>query len=254
MDKSVPVISADRLEKVYQTGDLEVHALRGVTVDIFPGEFVAIMGKSGSGKSTFMNIVGCLDTPTRGSCRIDGVDISTFSKDQLAHLRNRKIGFVFQSYNLLPRTTALENVELPLVYDRSIGQKEMKKRAIRALEMVGLTDRASHLPSQLSGGEQQRVAIARALINRPRVILADEPTGNLDTRTSVEILGVFQQLNDQGITLVIVTHETDIALFTRKNIQFRDGRIVRTEEVTRRKIAMNELMNLPAPSGEEETK
>jgi putative ABC transport system ATP-binding protein len=254
MDKSVPVISADRLEKVYQTGDLEVHALRGVTVDIFPGEFVAIMGKSGSGKSTFMNIVGCLDTPTRGSCRIDGVDISTFSKDQLAHLRNRKIGFVFQSYNLLPRTTALENVELPLVYDRSIGQKEMKKRAIRALEMVGLTDRVSHLPSQLSGGEQQRVAIARALINRPRVILADEPTGNLDTRTSVEILGVFQRLNDQGITLVIVTHETDIALFARKNIQFRDGRIVRTEEVTRRKIAMNELMNLPAPSGEEETK
>jgi putative ABC transport system ATP-binding protein len=254
MDKSVPVISADRLEKVYQTGDLEVHALRGVTVDIFPGEFVAIMGKSGSGKSTFMNIVGCLDTPTRGSCRIDGVDISTFSKDQLAHLRNRKIGFVFQSYNLLPRTTALENVELPLVYDRSIGQKEMKKRAIRALEMVGLTDRVSHLPSQLSGGEQQRVAIARALINRPRVILADEPTGNLDTRTSVEILGVFQQLNDQGITLVIVTHETDIALFARKNIQFRDGRIVRTEEITRRKIAMNELMNLPAPSGEEETK
>ena len=254
MDKSVPVISADRLEKVYQTGDLEVHALRGVTVDIFPGEFVAIMGKSGSGKSTFMNIVGCLDTPTRGSCRIDGVDISTFSKDQLAHLRNRKIGFVFQSYNLLPRTTALENVELPLVYDRSIGQKEMKKRAIRALEMVGLTDRVSHLPSQLSGGEQQRVAIARALINRPRVILADEPTGNLDTRTSVEILVVFQQLNDQGITLVIVTHETDIALFARKNIQFRDGRIVRTEEITRRKIAMNELMNLPAPSGEEETK
>jgi putative ABC transport system ATP-binding protein len=254
MDKSVPVISADRLEKVYQTGDLEVHALRGVTVDIFPGEFVAIMGKSGSGKSTFMNIVGCLDTPTRGSCRIDGVDISTFSKDQLAHLRNRKIGFVFQSYNLLPRTTALENVELPLVYDRSIGQKEMKKRAIRALEMVGLTDRVSHLPSQLSGGEQQRVAIARALINRPRVILADEPTGNLDTRTSVEILGVFQRLNDQGITLVIVTHETDIALFARKNIQFRDGRIVRTEEITRRKIAMNELMNLPAPSGEEETK
>ncbi|MFH1159492.1 MAG: ABC transporter ATP-binding protein [bacterium] len=249
---SDPIISVNQLVKVYKMGDMEVYALRGVTLDIGPGDFVAIMGKSGSGKSTFMNIVGCLDIPTKGDYKLDGVDITTLSKDQLAKLRNQKIGFVFQSYNLLPRTTALENVELPLMYDQAVSSKEMKNRALQALEIVGLADRATHVPSQLSGGEQQRVAIARALINNPRVILADEPTGNLDTRTSVEILGVFQQLNRQGITVVIVTHEADIALFTKRNIHFRDGRITKSVEVTRRKHAEEELRNLPVLTDEEE--
>jgi len=248
---SEPIISVHQLVKVYRMGDMEVHALRGVTLDISPGDFVAIMGKSGSGKSTLMNIIGCLDVPTTGKYRLDGTDITTRSKDQLAKLRNQKIGFVFQSYNLLARTTALENVELPLMYNRNVNAKDMKNRAMEALVTVGLADRATHLPSQLSGGEQQRVAIARALINQPRVILADEPTGNLDTRTSIEILGVFQQLNQKGITIVIVTHETDIALFTRKNVHFRDGRITRTVEVTKQKQAEEVIRALPVLTEEE---
>ena len=242
---SETIISVKSLVKTYKMGDMEVHALRGVDVDIRQGDFVAIMGKSGSGKSTFMNIIGCLDVPTRGQYMLDGVDVSSLTKDQLANLRNRKIGFVFQSFNLLSRTSAIENVELPLMYNKKITSRVMQERSVNALEAVGLADRSHHFPNQLSGGEQQRVAIARSLVNDPVVILADEPTGNLDTRTSMEVMAIFQKLNQQGITVVIVTHESDIAAFTKRNITFRDGRIIRAVEVESPRNAAEELANMP---------
>ena len=211
-------------------GILEVHAVRGVTLNIDPGEFVAIMGASGSGKSTMMNTIGCLDRPTAGRYLLDGVDIGQLDRDQLADLRNQKLGFVFQGFNLLARTSAIENVELPILYSRpSVPAREQYRRALEALKTVGLEDRADHYPNQLSGGQQQRVAIARALVNQPRVLLADEPTGNLDTRTSIEVMGVFQTLNDQGITIVMVTHELDIASFSKRKVVMRDG-VIRTDE------------------------
>ncbi|MCX6244369.1 MAG: ABC transporter ATP-binding protein [Bacteroidetes bacterium] len=245
------IISTQHLVKIYKMGDLEVHALRGIDMDIRKSDFVAIMGKSGSGKSTFMNIVGCLDVPTRGKYSIDGVDVGKLDKDQLAQLRNKKIGFVFQSFNLLSRTSALENVELPLMYNSKISSQEMRAKALKALDSVGLLDRSHHLPNQLSGGEQQRVAIARALVNDPVVILADEPTGNLDTRTSVEVMDIFQQLNKIGITVVIVTHEPDIAGYTNRNVTFRDGRILKDVKVERPRVASDELLLLPAIVEEE---
>ncbi len=245
------IITVNHLVKIYKMGDLEVHALRGISLDIQKSDFVAIMGKSGSGKSTFMNIVGCLDMPTKGEYSLDKVNIGTLNKDRLAQLRNKKIGFVFQSFNLLSRTTALENVELPLMYDSKISSREMRDRAMRALESVGLSDRSHHFPNQLSGGEQQRVAIARALVNDPVVILADEPTGNLDTRTSVEVMDIFQQLNKRGITVVIVTHEPDIASYTNRNITFKDGKVQKDIVVPKSKIASEELLTLPVLTEEE---
>ena len=245
------IITTDHLVKIYKMGDLEVHALRGISLGIQKSDFIAIMGKSGSGKSTFMNIIGCLDVPTKGTYSLDQVNIGTLNKDQLAHVRNNKIGFVFQSFNLLSRTTALENVELPLMYNSKISSKEMRDRAISALEAVGLSDRSHHLPNQLSGGEQQRVAIARALVNDPLVILADEPTGNLDTRTSVEVMDIFQHLNKKGITVVIVTHEPDIASYTNRNITFKDGKVQKDIPVAKPKIASEELLTLPVFTEEE---
>lgn len=225
-----PIIKLVDFRRTYRNGSLEVHAVRGVTLDIFPGEFVAIMGASGSGKSTLMNAIGCLDRPTSGRYELDGVDVGELDRDELADLRNSKLGFVFQGFNLLPRTSALENVELPLLYCRPpMPADEQQERALAALDMVGLGDRADHYPNQLSGGQQQRVAIARALVNEPRVLLADEPTGNLDTRTSMEVMGVFQSLNDQGITVVMVTHELDIASFAKRKVVMRDG-LIRTDE------------------------
>ncbi len=235
---AAPLISVRDLRKVYQTGDVEVHALRGVSLDIAPGEFVSVIGPSGSGKSTFMHIVGCLDRPTSGGYVLGGRDVSNLSRDELAVVRNAQIGFVFQGFNLLPRTTALDNVELPLLYNgtRSTGS-ERRRRAMAALELVGLADRAHHTPNQLSGGQQQRVAIARALINDPSLILADEPTGNLDTKTSVEVMGVFQTLNEQrGITILLVTHEPDIAQYGSRIIRFRDGHIVEDERTEAKRV------------------
>ena len=225
--------------------DLEVHALRGVSLDINKGEYVAIMGASGSGKSTLMNILGCLDRPTKGDYFLDGVNVNTYNKNQLAEFRGKKIGFIFQSYNLLARTTALENVELPLLYDRSVSGKDRKERAMEALKSVGLAERAQPVPNQLSGGMQQRVAIARSLVNNPVVIMADEPTGNLDTKTSYEIMEIFQKLNEKGSTIVIVTHEADIAQFALTNVVFRDGKIIANSAVKTRKDAVEELKNLP---------
>ncbi len=220
------LIQVESLWKVYDLGDVSVTALADVTLEIGPGEFTAIMGASGSGKSTFMNLVGCLDRPTRGRYRLDGVDVSKLDSDERAEIRNRKLGFVFQNFNLISRTSALENVELPLFYGH-LPLAEQRVRAREALRTVGLADREHHLPNQLSGGQQQRVAIARALVNRPPLILADEPTGNLDTRTSIEILEVFRELNrSQGITILLVTHEPDIASFARRVITFRDGRVI----------------------------
>ncbi len=224
------LIEIHDLHKVYRMGDVRVHALRGVSLNVERGEFVAIMGASGSGKSTFMNLVGCLDRPTSGRYVLEGIETSRLSRDELAGVRNKKIGFVFQGFNLLSRTSAVENVELPILYSRpAVPAREQRRRALAALAMVGLADRADHEPNQLSGGQQQRVAIARALVNQPRVLLADEPTGNLDTRTSIEVMGVFQSLNEQGITVVMVTHELDIANFARRKIVMRDG-LVRTDE------------------------
>jgi len=238
------IIQVDDVHKYYDLGETRVHALRGVSVQIERGEFVAIMGASGSGKSTFMNILGCLDKPTRGRYLLEGIEVSQLSKKALAAIRNRKIGFVFQGFNLLSRTTALENVELPTLYAQ-ITKQEGQKRAREALELVGLGDRMTHYPAQLSGGQQQRVAIARALVNRPSILLADEPTGNLDSRTSVEILEVFQKLNDDGLTVVLVTHETDIAQFAKRSIQFRDGKIRRDEPIHNRPVASEVIKNMP---------
>jgi putative ABC transport system ATP-binding protein len=239
------VIQLEEIHKVYQTGEVEVHAVRGVSLEIQPGEFVAIMGSSGSGKSTMMNILGCLNRPTRGRYLLDGADVSGLDRDELADIRNQKIGFVFQGFNLLSRTSARENVELPLLYARpGVTGREQHERARDALEMVGLAERGEHHPNQLSGGQQQRVAIARALVNRPAILLADEPTGNLDTQTSIEIMGVFQKLNDRGITIIMVTHELDIARFTRRNVVMRDGRIVSDQPVADRSLAETELNRL----------
>lgn len=243
MEKTI--IQVSELRKDYHIGEVTVHALRKVDMEIREGEFVAIMGASGSGKSTMLNILGCLDKPTGGEYMLDGVAMSKMNKNQLALLRNQKLGFIFQSYNLLPRTTALENVELPLYYNSKVKSKERKERAIHALDLVGLADRMHHMPNQLSGGQQQRVAIARSLVNDPVVILADEATGNLDTRTSYEIMELFQKLNDHGKTIVFVTHEPDIARFMKRNIIFRDGRIQKEVMVSNRHFATELIKNLP---------
>ena len=241
------VIQLADIHKIYRTGEVDVHAVRGVTLDIQPGEFVAIMGSSGSGKSTLMNMIGCLDRPTTGSYRLDGIDVSTLDRDQRAEIRNDKIGFVFQGFNLLSRTTAQENVEMPMLYNRHrVPVPEQKERARHALELVGLAARGDHKPNQLSGGQQQRVAIARALVNQPSLLLADEPTGNLDSQTSIEIMGVFQKLNDDGITIVMVTHELDVARYTKRMIILRDGKILTDERVADRLNAENELKKLLA--------
>ena len=238
------VIRVEDLHKYYDLGETRVHALRGVSVDIQAGDFVAIMGASGSGKSTFMNILGCLDKPSSGTYLLEGVDVSKHDKRALAQIRNQKIGFVFQGFNLLARTTAQENTELPTLYTK-ISKIEREKRAADSLAMVGLAERAHHFPSQMSGGQQQRVAIARALVNRPSILLADEPTGNLDSRTSVEILEIFQRLNDAGLTIVLVTHEHDIAQFAKRVLVFRDGKIRKDDLVTNRPKAQEVLKTLP---------
>jgi len=240
-----PVIRLENVHKTYDLGEIQVQALRGISLEVRQGEFVAVMGPSGSGKSTLMNILGCLDRPTRGHYYLDGVDVSGMSKTELARIRNRKLGFVFQQFNLLSRTSALENVELPTVY-AGIGPEERTKRAMESLTRVGLADRAGHHPSQLSGGQQQRVAIARGLVNRPAILLADEPTGNLDSRTSVEIMQILQNLNDeQGLTIVLVTHEHDIAQFAKRTLEFRDGKLRRDTVVCDRLIARDVLDTLP---------
>jgi len=238
------LIQVEDVHKYYDLGETKVHALRGVSVDLARGEFVAIMGASGSGKSTFMNLLGCLDKPSSGRYLLDGTDVSRFNKRELAAIRNRKLGFVFQGFNLLSRTTALENVELPTLYAR-MPKEERTRRARQALDMVGLGDRVDHFPSQLSGGQQQRVAIARALVNEPSILLADEPTGNLDSRTAVEIMEIFQKLNDEGLTIVLVTHEHDIAQFAKRTIVFRDGKIRRDELVSKRPHAAEVLKAMP---------
>jgi putative ABC transport system ATP-binding protein len=239
------VIQLDAVSKTYRSGDVEVHAVRSVSLEIQAGEFVAIMGASGSGKSSMMNMLGCLDRPTAGSYLIDGIDVSKLDRNQLADIRNQKIGFIFQGFNLLSRTSALENVELPMFYaHREVSAKEQRERAMKALEMVGLAQRFDHHPNQLSGGQQQRVAIARALVNQPALLLADEPTGNLDSRTSVEIMDAFQDLNDRGITIVMVTHEPDIAAYTRRNLVMRDGVVVTDKQVVTRTNAKTELRRL----------
>lgn len=240
-----PVIQLDHIHKVYAMGEMEVHALRGISLTITEGEFVAIMGASGSGKSTTMNLIGCLDRPTRGTYILDGQDVSQLSKDERADIRNRKIGFVFQGFNLLSRTSAMENVELPMLYC-GIATPERHKRAMEALAAVGLAGREQNHPNQLSGGQQQRVAVARALVNRPALILADEPTGNLDSRTAVEVMEIFQRLNrEQGITLVLVTHEQDIAQYAKRVVVFKDGKISRDEPVLDGRDAAEELKLLP---------
>ena len=245
------VIQVKDLTKVYKMGEHEVRALRGVSLTIEEGEFVAVTGPSGSGKSTFMHIAGCLDRPTSGNYLLDGRDVSKLSRDELARVRNQKIGFVFQGFNLLTRTTALDNVELPLLY-RSVNafkKSERHRRAMEALSAVNLQDRHHHMPNQLSGGQQQRVAIARALINQPSILLADEPTGNLDTKTSIEVMGIFQRLNrERGITVVLITHETDIAEYGTRIVSFRDGLVVADRAVARRRIASEELAGMPAAS------
>jgi len=242
------VISVKNLVKTYVVGEVEVKALRGVNLDVQRGEFLAVSGPSGSGKSTFMHIVGCLDRPTSGQYLLDGQDVSKMSKDALAAVRNKKIGFVFQGFNLLSRTSALDNVELPLLYGgNGLKTADRHKRATEMLDLVGLGNRTDHHPNQLSGGQQQRVAIARALINNPSILLADEPTGNLDTRTSIEVMGIFQRLNqERGITVVLITHEMDIAEYGTRTVTFRDGQVVADRAVARRRVADAELAALPA--------
>lgn len=244
---STPVIQLEKFHKTYISGEMRVHAVRGVTLTIQTGEFVAIMGASGSGKSTMMNTLGCLDRPTGGRFLLDGVNVVELNRDELADLRNQKIGFVFQGFNLLSRTTALENVELPMLYNRpALPHREQRARAMKALEMVGLGDRHDHTSSQLSGGQQQRVAIARALVNEPKLLLADEPTGNLDSRTGIEIMGIFQRLNDQGMTVAMVTHELDIASYCRRVVVMKDGLVRSDEPVADRLLASEELALLDA--------
>jgi len=242
MDKTI--IKTVNLTKTYTVGDVEVHALRSANLSIREGEFVAIMGASGSGKSTLMNILGCLDSPTSGDYYLDGINTSKLSKNEYSTIRNQKIGFVFQGFNLLSRTTALENVELPLMYDRSNRIKDPETKSIKSLERVGLGDRMHHVPNQMSGGQQQRVAIARALVNEPALILADEPTGNLDSKTSVEVFGLFQELNEEGITIVLVTHERDFANFAKRIIELKDGVIVRDYQIEKRLNAAVELKKI----------
>ncbi len=240
-----PVVSVRGVTKVYVMGDVEVHALRGVDLDIHPGEMMAIMGPSGSGKSTLMNIIGCLDVPTSGAYLLDGVDVSKLSDNQLAEIRGRKLGFVFQSFNLLPRTHALANVELPLIYT-GVSGRERHRRAAEALEMVGLGDRLTHKPNELSGGQQQRVAIARALVNQPSLILADEPTGNLDTRTSIEIMHLFQTLNrERGITIIFVTHNPETSDYCRRVVHIRDGLVERDEQRAMSPVELGESAAAP---------
>ena len=242
---SQAVIKLEDIHKTYASGEVEVKAVRGVTLEIFRGEFVALMGASGSGKSTMMNTLGCLDRPTKGKHLLDGIDVSSLNRDELADIRNQKIGFVFQGFNLLSRTSAVENVELPMLYTRSgLAGGSQRERALKALETVGLGPRADHTPNQLSGGQQQRVAIARALANEPALLLADEPTGNLDSQTSIEIMGVFQKLNEAGMTIVMVTHELDIARFCKRNIIMRDGLVVSDKPVEKRLNAEAELARL----------
>ncbi|MHB8486859.1 MAG: ABC transporter ATP-binding protein [Candidatus Acidiferrales bacterium] len=244
------VIALENVHKTYDLGEIQVHALRGVSLEIRRGEFVAIMGASGSGKSTLMNILGCLDRPSKGRYLLDGIDVSGLSKVELAHIRNKKIGFVFQQFNLLSRTTALENVELPTLY-AGIPPEERSKRAKESLERVGLADRAMHHPSQLSGGQQQRVAIARALVNKPAILLADEPTGNLDSRTSVEIMDILQRLNEnEGLTVVLVTHEPDIANYAQRALEFRDGKMRKDTYIQKRLVARDVLPTLKSPDDE----
>ena len=244
MQNTSSLLEVKKIEKIYQMGTVSVRALRKVDFKVTQGEFTSIMGASGSGKSTLMNILGCLDKPSMGSYFIEGEDVSNFTKDQLAQIRNKKIGFVFQSFNLLSRTSALENVELPMVY-AGIDSEERKERAMNALEAVGLKGREHHFSNQLSGGQQQRVAIARSLVNNPSVILADEPTGNLDTRSSMEIMNIFQQLNDKGISIVLITHEDEVANFTKRVIRLRDGKIIADDLVQERLNAALELEKLP---------
>ncbi len=248
MDK---LINIDHLTKIYTLGDFEIHALRGINLSIEKNEFVAIMGPSGSGKSTLMNILGCLDRPTKGKYFLEEEDISSLDRNSLAQIRNRKIGFVFQTFNLLSRTTALENVELPLLYNGT-ATRDREEKARKALTMVGLEGRENHYPNQLSGGQQQRVAIARALVNNPSIILADEPTGNLDTRTSIEVMEIFQSLNERGITIILITHEKDIAAYAKRNIVFRDGRIVKDDKIDSPQKAKDMLLSLPQVEDEEE--
>jgi putative ABC transport system ATP-binding protein len=240
------VIRVEQVTKIYRTGRTEVPALRGVDLAVERGEMLAIVGASGSGKSTLMNILGCLDVPTSGRYVLDGVPVNDLGRNELADLRNQKLGFVFQGFNLLARTTALENVELPLLYDRTGRHRDTRALAARALERVGLAQRVDHQPTELSGGQQQRVAIARALVSEPTVLLADEPTGNLDSRTSVEIMALFQELNDQGITILIVTHEPDIAAYTQRVVEVRDGHIRRDEPLETRRRAAADLETLRA--------
>lgn len=242
------VVKLMDVQKSYHTGDVLVHAVRGVSLEIAKGEFVAFMGSSGSGKSTLMNLLGCLDSPSSGRYLLDDVDVSGLDRDERADIRNRKLGFVFQSFNLLARTSALENIELPLLYAGGhLSSREQRARAARVLEIVGLSGRADHHPSQLSGGQQQRVAIGRALINEPEVLLADEPTGNLDSRTSMEIMSVFQKLNREGITIIMVTHEPDIASYATRNIVMRDGQVISDTSVVARLDAAHELHRLEKP-------
>ncbi|MDF0709083.1 ABC transporter ATP-binding protein [Flagellimonas okinawensis] len=244
------IIKIDDLKREFRMGDEIVHALNGVSLDIHEGEFVTIMGSSGSGKSTMLNILGCLDSPTSGSYEIDGVPVNSLDRNELATIRNEKIGFIFQSYNLLPRTTAIENVELPLIYNSKISSEERHRRAVEALEMVGLGERLDHTPAQLSGGQQQRVAIARSLVNDPVIILADEATGNLDTRTSYEIMSLFQELNKRGKTIAFVTHEPDIAEFSGRTVILKDGHIIKDEMNTNINDAARELAALPKEAHE----
>ncbi|MFO7172465.1 MAG: ABC transporter ATP-binding protein [Bacillota bacterium] len=245
---TAPLIRLEGVEKVYRSGSIAVHALRGIDLEVYPGEFVAIMGPSGSGKSTLMNIIGCLDRPTAGAYYLAGRRVSDLTEDELAYVRNRQIGFVFQTFNLLPRMTAARNVEQPLIY-AGVGPAERRRRALVALERVGLGDRAHHKPNELSGGQRQRVAIARALVNEPSIILADEPTGNLDSRSGEEIMALLQQLNDEGVTILLVTHEPDIAAHARRVVTVRDGRITGDRPVTERLLAREVLANM-APGGE----
>ena len=249
MPAPTPIIETRGIARTYELGATSVHALRGVDLTVQSAEMIAVMGASGSGKSTLMNVIGCLDRPTDGTYLLDGARVDRLGRDALADVRNRKIGFVFQGFNLLPRMSALENVELPLLYDRSGSPEDPRERAAEALDRVGLADRAHHQPNELSGGQQQRVAIARALVTRPAVLLADEPTGNLDSRTSVEVMALFQELNERGLTVLLVTHESDVAAYAGRTVELRDGLVLRDEPVRGRRRAAEDLRAAPVPAG-----